>query len=410
MERALRSWLLAALFTLLCTSCAYRPLRPVVAGPDKDRAHIAVRLKPVMVDGRPVRTGVPTEIRFLPSENGKPSRVLVVAEKRGTLKWIDLRSGESGFLLKIPNVGIDTEQGFLGFDFHPDFPAVPELYTHHQAAVGFGGRTVLTRWRIWGDEVSSMTGQGEEVLAFDQPQGGHNGGQLSFGPDGYLYVGFGDGGWQGDPENEAQDPTSLFGSIIRIDVDARDPGKAYGVPADNPFVDGGHLPEVYAYGFRNPWRFDFGPKGELVGTDLGQDRLEEINLVIAGGNYGWSLKEGSLCYGGQVRVRKGSCTDDDLRDPIHEYRRAEGRAIIGGKFYRGGKIEALSGAFLFADYTSGRLWALRPGAIWHGNQVGSQISALGGFGIAPTTFGRDDSGEVYVGVQSGRIYKLVPGS
>ncbi len=402
-EQPLRTCILAALLALLGSGCAYRPLRPILVGHDKDREQVSVRLRPVKVDGVPVRTGVPTEIRFLPTDSGKPSRVLLVAEKRGTLKWIDLRTGESGFLLKIPNVGIDIEQGLLGFDLHPDFPAVPELYTHHQAAVGFGGRTVVTRWRIWGDEISSMTAQGEEVLAFDQPQGGHNGGQLAFGPDGYLYVGFGDGGWQGDPENEAQDPTSLFGTVIRIDIDRRDPGLAYAVPPDNPFVSGGHLPEVFAFGFRNPWRFDFGPQGELLLADLGQDRQEEIDLVVAGGNYGWSLKEGSSCYGGPRPGRSGTCADPLLQDPIHEYKRAEGRAVIGGKFYTGSKLEDLAGAFVFGDYTSGRLWALRSdGAQW-------PVIALGGFGIAPTTFGRDDAGELYVGVQSGRIYKLVPG-
>ena len=404
MEPTLRPLILSAVLALLCSGCAYRPLRPIMARQDKDRDQIGIRLRPVKVDGRPVRTGVPTEIRFLPTDTGKASRVLVVAEKRGTIRWVDLRTGESGFLLKIPNVGIDIEQGLLGFDFHPDFPAVPELYTHHQSAVGFGGRTVLTRWTVWGDEVSAMTTQGEQILAFDQPQGGHNGGQLSFGPDGNLYVGFGDGGWQGDPENQAQDPTTFFGSIIRIDVDRRDPGLAYAVPEDNPFVQGGHLPEVYAFGFRNPWRFDFGPEGVLLVADVGQDRLEEIDLVVAGGNYGWSLKEGTECYGLPRPGRIRTCQDDDLRGPIHEYRRSEGRAIIGGKFYSGSKVAALEGAFVFGDYTSGRLWALRP------TEDGATVLALGGFGIAPTSFGRDDNGEVYVGVQSGRIYRLVPGS
>ena len=398
-----RRWALWALAAIVLSGCAYRPLRPLWTGANATQSRIAARLKPLQLEGRPLRTGVPTEIRFLPTDTGKPSRVLVVAEKRGTIRWIDLRTEDSGFLLEIPNVGIDIEQGLLGFDFHPDFPAVPEVYTHHQAAVGFGGRTVLTRWTIWGDDVSSMTAQGEEILAFDQPQGGHNGGQLAFGPDGYLYVGFGDGGWQGDPEDHAQDTTNLFGAMIRIDVDRRDPGLAYAIPADNPFVSGGHLPEVFAFGFRNPWRFDFGPEGVLLLADLGQERIEEINAVVPGGNYGWSLKEGSLCYGGLLRVRRGACEDPELIDPIHQYKRGEGRAIIGGKFYRGDKLPGLLGAFVFADHTSGRIWGVRTAGDT------AEVLAIGGFGIAPTAFGRDDLGEVYVGVQSGRIYKLVPG-
>ena len=361
---------------------------------------MSVRLQALKVDGETLRAGVPTEIRFLPDRAGKADRLMLVAEKGGTIRWIHLKTGETGALLRIPNVGIDIEQGLLGFDLHPDWPERAELFTHHQAAEGFGGRTVVTRWHVRGP-IEEATLTGEEVLSFAQPQGGHNGGQLAFGPDGYLYVGFGDGGWQGDPQNEAQDAHTLFGSIIRIDVDV--PGVSYAIPADNPFVAGQFRREIFAYGFRNPWRLDFGPQNELVVADVGQDRLEEINVVLAGGNYGWSLKEGDLCYGGPFRQRRGSCEDPDLIDPVHLYRRAEGRAVIGGKFYRGQDIETLKDAYVFADYTSGRFWALR----MHTRPV--EVVALGGFGLAPTAFGRDSAGELYVGVQSGRIYKLIAG-
>lgn len=404
MDRPLSHRLLLAVLlgaALLSAGCVNRALRPVFSGVDAERPQIGVRLKAIEVDGEPLRTGVPTEIRFLPTGTNKASRVLVVAEKRGTLRWIDLRRGTTGFLVQIPNVGIDIEQGLLGFDFHPRYPAVPELFTHHQDAEGFGGRTVITRWTLSGDSPEAMTAEGTEVLSFDQPQGGHNGGQLAFGPDGYLYVGFGDGGWQGDPGDRAQDTDNLFGTLIRLDIDV--PGVSYSIPPDNPFVKGEARREIWAYGFRNPWRFDFGPDGALVLADLGQDRQEEINLVEPGGNYGWSLKEGTLCFGGPRRQRRGSCEDSALVDPIHSYRRAEGRAIIGGKFYTGSAIEELDGAWVFADYTSGRMWAMR---LVNG---AAEVLALGGFGIAPTAFGRDDAGEIYVGVQGGRLYKLVPG-
>jgi len=373
-------------------------LRPIFAASDEAREQVPARLRPLMAGGRPVVARGPTEIRFLPDLDRR-DRVLVVAERRGGLRWFDLRTGESGYFFRVSSVGIEVEQGLLGFAFDPDFPKVPVVYTHHVAfGGGFGGRSVVTRWRLWGDDVRSMTATSEVVLEFNQPQGGHNGGPIEFGPDGMLYVAFGDGGWQGDPRNRSQDPTNLFGTVIRIDVRRVDEG--YRVPDDNPFVEGGHLPEVWAYGFRNPWRMDFDAEGRLLLADVGQDRVEEIDLVVAGGNYGWSLKEGTLCFG-VGRRRDGSCEDPDLIDPIYEYRRSDGRAVIGGRVYGGKRLPGLEGRFLFGDYTHGRLWAVRPDD--------GDVVALGGFGIAPTCFGRDSDGEVYVGVQSGRIYKLVPG-
>lgn len=382
---------------------AERALRPLFAGADRQRVQVPVKLKPVSLDGQPLLARFPTEIRFLPTGTDRPSHVMVIAEKRGALKWADLKTGESGYLFRIPHVGIDIEQGLVGFDFDPQFPARPYIYTHHQSpGGGFGGRSVITRWTMWGDDVRSMTAESSVILEFVQPQGANNGGQVTFGPDGLLYLSFGDGGWQGDPANRAQDPTNLHGTVLRLDVSQTD--GTYSVPPDNPFVGGGHLPEVWAFGFRNPWRFDFGPDGELLLADVGQERFEEINQVVRGGNYGWSLREGTSCYG-LSRKRSGSCDDEDLIDPIHEYRRAEGRAVIGGKFYEGRKLPALDGRFVFGDYTNGRLWAIAP----VGEQGGGDVVALGGFGIAPVCFGRDDAGEVYVGVQGGRIYKLLPG-
>ncbi len=383
-----------------------RALRPLFSGVDKERPQVGVRLKPVTLDGKPLTARFPTEIRFLPTANKRPSRVIVIAEKRGALKWADLRTGETGYLFRIEGSEPGVEQGLMGFDFDPSYPEVPHVYTYHVApGGGFGGRSIITRWTLWGDDVRSLTATSERVLEFRQPQGQHNGGQVAFGPDGMLYVGFGDGGWQGDPRNRGQDRESLHGTVIRIDVHGRDEGKGYAVPRDNPFVGGGHLPEVYAFGFRNPFRFDFGPDGVLLLADVGQERVEEIDQVVAGGNYGWSLKEGSLCFGLSSRPREGSCDDPDLIDPLHEYRRTEGRAVIGGKFYEGRKVPELAGRFVFGDYTNGRLWEVAP----HRGDEGADVVAMGGFGIAPVCFGRDGLGELYVGVQGGLIYKLIPG-
>lgn len=396
--------LLLALLLPQSSDAAGRALRPLLSGLDKERTQVPVKLRPLMADGKPVLATYPTEMRFMPGRNGRPSRTLVVSEKRGAMRWVDVRTGESGYLFRVDGVGIDIEQGLVGFDFDPDFPNTPHLYTHHQAPGGFGGRTVITRWALWGDDVRSMTATSEVIFELSQPQGAHNGGQLAFGPDGMLYIGLGDGGWEGDPNNRAQDTTSLFGSVLRIDVKIEEEGRKYGIPKDNPFVEGGHLPEVWAYGFRNPVHFDFGPGGVLLLGDIGQDRIEEIDQVVRGGNYGWSLKEGSLCFG-LGRKRRGACADENLIDPIHQYRTREGWVVVGGKFYGGRKIPALSGRFLFGDYTTGRIWAISP----ESEAAPADLVALGGFGVAPVCFGVDDAGEIYVGVQSGRIYKIVPG-
>ncbi|MCO4772905.1 MAG: PQQ-dependent sugar dehydrogenase [Deltaproteobacteria bacterium] len=408
MGRPLKSAvLLTLLFALLCPGGALareRALQPLFSGTDKDRPRVSVKLRPVVVNGKPLVARFPTEIRFFPSASSGPGKVMVIAEKRGALRWVVLRTGETGYFFRVGAVGIEVEQGLMGFDFDPEFPKRPYIYTYHLApGGGFGGRSVITRWTVWGDDVRSMTATSKVVLEFPQPQAGHNGGQVAFGPDGMLYVGFGDGGWQGDPRNRGQDGENLHGTVIRIDVRSLDGDVPYTIPPDNPFVDGGHQPEVFAYGFRNPFRFDFGPSGRLLLADVGQERLEEINDVVSGGNYGWSFKEGSLCYG-LGRLREGSCDDPSFIDPIHEYRRSEGRAVIGGKFYRGRRVPKLAGFFLFGDYTNGRLWGIKPGD--DGEHV---LVSLGGFGIAPVCFGQDEAGEIYVGVQRGRIYKIVPG-
>lgn len=374
------------------------PLVPVFSGADRERGQVGVRLKPVLAAGVEVQVRQPTDLAFLPEdERGHP--VLLVSERSGGLRWFDLRTGDAGTLLSVNAWPIEVEQGFLGFTLHPDFPRVPEIYTHHIAiGGGLGGRSVLTRWRIWGDDVRSMTAEPEVLLEVVQPQAAHNGGQVRFGPDGFLYLGLGDGGWQGDPANRAQNRKDLLGTILRLDVAEDGP---YRVPADNPFVGGGHRPEVWAFGFRNPWRFDWSSEGTLYVADVGQDRIEEIDRVEAGGNYGWSLREGTACYG-QGRVRPGSCDDEGLIDPVYEYRRNDGRAIVGGRFYEGRKLDPLAGRFVFGDYTSGRLWAFSEDA-------SPPLLALGGFGVAPVAFGEDAEGELYLAVQGGRIYRLVPG-
>jgi glucose/arabinose dehydrogenase len=192
-----------------------------------------------------------------------------------------------------------------------------------------------------------------ELLTVEQPARNHNGGMIAFGPDGYLYIGMGDGGSRGDPHNLAQDPDELLGKMLRIDVDG---GEPYAIPPDNPFADGAQgRPEIYALGLRNPWRFSFDrATGDLYAADVGQNRMEEINVIRRGGNYGWRIMEGTLCF----EPRTG-CDPTGLELPIAEYRHARGRcSITGGYVYRGEAIPELVGAYLFSDYCEGVIRAL----------------------------------------------------
>jgi len=368
---------------------------------------IKVRLEPVEAGERPIRASTLTNIVPMPALPGAGS-VLVLTERKGLARWIDLDSGASGTLLDLRPLGSYPELGLLGFALHPDFAENRRVVTYNteqKTKDGGGPWAVISEWTMSGDTPSdwSLTDR-KEIFRLVQPQEGHNAGCLAFGPDGYLYIAFGDGGFQRDPQNLVQDTENYYGSILRIDVDRADEGKAYGIPDDNPFAAGGHLPEVWAWGFRNPWRFTFGPHGRLIVADVGQNAWEEINVVEAGGNYGWSLREGPDCFAPR-RERAGSCDEEGLLDPVHYYGRAEGAAIIGGPVYVGSLVPGLEGSFVFGDNVSGRLWALQlpaPGA-----EGEAQVISLGGTLLPITTIGLDPSGEVVIGTNDGNTYRIV---
>ncbi|HHO50385.1 MAG TPA: dehydrogenase, partial [Deltaproteobacteria bacterium] len=225
----------------------------------------------------------------------------------------------------------------------------------------------------------------------------HDAGQLAFGPDGMLYVGLGDGGFRNDPLGAGQDRSTLLGSMLRLDV--RTPGR-YAVPDDNPFVGiAGVRPEIWAYGLRNPWRYSFTPDGRLVVADVGQNTWEEIDLVSRGDNLGWSLREGSSCF----EPPKG-CPTVDLTDPIYTYGRKDGGSVTGGVVWTA--PGPLQGRYLFGDFSTGRLWALRlpqPGAA----AGQAEVTALGRFDLRPSAFGRAPDGRVWVaGFARGAIYQI----
>lgn len=283
------------------------------------------------------------------------SSVWFAVEQKGTLvRFKDSPGARKSTALDIRDrVKYGGERGFLGLAFHPDFQKNGHIFVNYTTEAGGPLTTRVSRFTA-NDARSEFDPKSEKVLlSFRQTYANHNGGQVSFGPDGYLYIGVGDGGSAGDPKNDAQNPRTLLGTILRIDVDASGE-KGYGIPDGNAFTDGSGRPEIYAWGLRNPWRFSWDPKTEkLWVADVGQNAYEEINIVEAGENYGWRFREGKHCY-----KPKTDCRTKGLVDPVHEYSHKQGdKSITGGYVYRG-KVESLAGHFIYGDFVSGRIWAL----------------------------------------------------
>ena len=235
------------------------------------------------------------------------------------------------------------------------------------------------------------------IMEVAQPYSNHNGGQLAFGPDGYLYLGPGDGGSGGDPSGNGQNLGTLLGKILRIDV--RGVRNGYRIPPDNPFVGvQGARPEVWAYGMRNPWRFSFdSATGRLWAADVGQNAWEEVNRVERGGNYGWNVMEGRHCY-----KPSSGCDRSELILPLAEYSHNDGCSVTGGFVYRGQRLASLQGAYLYADYCSGKIWALRPQS--DGSVSNEEILDTN---LQIASFAQDLAGEVYILSHNQGIYRFV---
>jgi hypothetical protein len=290
------------------------------------------------------------------------------------------------------------EQGLLGLAFHPNFEENGYFYINYVADSPL--RTIIARYSVMANDADQADRNSELVLLeVNQPFSNHKGGQLAFGVDGYLYIGLGDGGSAGDPFGNAQNRSSLLGKILRIDVNSPSAGRNYSVPTDNPFVGNtfGYREEIYAYGLRNPWRFSFDPPtGKLWVADVGQNQREEIDLVEKGKNYGWNIMEGSLCYSPAT-----GCNQAGLELPVWDYGRNEGVCVIGGFIYRGSAFAGLYGAYIYGDYGSGRIWALR----YDGTSapVNTLIVATA---LSITSFGLDKNNELYFTAFDGKIHKL----
>jgi glucose/arabinose dehydrogenase len=324
-------------------------------------------------------------------------RLFIVQQDGQVLVHDGARVLEEPFLDIADRVSCCGERGLFDIAFHPDYARNGTFFVHYSDRAG---DTAIARMRVSNDPNRADPNSVQVVLRVAQPYRNHNGGQIRFGPDGFLYIALGDGGSGGDPGDRAQNLGELLGKMLRIDVDRGDP---YAIPAGNPFIDRvGARPEIWAYGLRNPWRFSFDREtGDLFIADVGQNAREEVNWRAAdsrgGENYGWRLMEGRACY----NPRSG-CNDGSLTMPILEVPQTEGDcSITGGYRYRGARYAEARGLYIYGDYCSGRIWAAADAnGAWRAVEI---IDT--GFNIS--SFGEDEAGELYVADHDGTIYRLV---
>jgi glucose/arabinose dehydrogenase len=353
---------------------------------------------------------------------GDGTNRLFVLEQAGRIRVLENRPGTDAapvFLDIVSRVrDRHNEEGLLALAFHPGYRENGWFYVYYSASDPLRG--VLSRFSVSTAGPDAADPSSEKViLEVAQPYGNHNGATVLFGPDGFLYLSLGDGGWANDPHNHGQDLSTLLGDILRIDVDREEGGRAYAIPKDNPFVDvPGARPEIWAFGLRNVWRMSFDrATGELWAGDIGQNRWEEIDLIVKGGNYGWRIREGAHPFKGDQPPSLDPRTGQPMTliDPVIEYGRDEGISVTGGHVYRGTQIPALAGAYVYADYVSGRIWGLR-----RSGGAGGRVTAHRLIVSEPrpgiASFGEDAAGEIYLCVfdrvdapgSPGRILKLAP--
>jgi glucose/arabinose dehydrogenase len=324
---------------------------------------------------------------------------LFAIEQPGLIRII-----QDGSLLAAPFLDIrarvgssGSEQGLLGLAFHPDYTNNGYFFVNYTDR---SGDTVIARYRVSADPSLADPSTEVRLLEVQQPYGNHNGGDLAFGPDGYLYISLGDGGSGGDPRNFGQSVDTLLGKLLRIDVSEVD---GYSIPAGNPFMDGDGRPEIWAYGLRNPWRISFDQlTGDLYIADVGQNSWEEVNFQPAGSpggeNYGWNIMEGFHCF------QSSACDQSGLTLPVIEYAlHVQGDcAVTGGYVYRGRSLPDWQGIYVYGDYCSGRVWGLFQNStgVWENGllfETGARI----------TSFGQDEDGEIYLVNHRGSVYQLV---
>jgi glucose/arabinose dehydrogenase len=382
------------------TSSAIPPTATALPSPTSTPTAAAGQSKDpvtIQVEVRPVVAGLDQPLGIVNAGDG--SGWLYVLEKVGRIRIV-----RSGTLVAAPFLDISdrvnasaNERGLLGLAFHPRYAENGFFYvnyTNHQ------GNTVIARFAMSSDAAQGDRNTESVLLTLDQPAANHNGGNLAFGPDGYLYIGTGDGGGAGDQYGNGQNGNTLLGAMLRLDVDG---GQPYAIPSDNPFVDSpGVRDEIWAVGLRNPWRYSFDRlTGDLYIGDVGQNQYEEVDFQPAGSaggqNYGWPTMEGLHCYPADRPCDRGGLTL-----PIEEYDHSQGCSVTGGYVYRGKEVPLLAGIYLFGDYCSGNIWGLmRSGEDeWQAARM-AQVEAR------ISSFGEDEAGELYVvDISGGVLYRI----
>ena len=340
----------------------------------------------------------PLDLQHANDESGR----LFVVEKQGIIRLFenDPATESTSVFLDIRD-RVDAsgnEEGLLGLAFHPNYPTNGYFYVNYTAADP--NRTVIARFQGSPQNANVAETESElQILSFSQPFSNHNGGQLAFGPDGYLYIAVGDGGSGGDPDGNSQNRNTLLGSILRIDINNPSSGNNYGIPSDNPYVGNSATvrEEIYAYGLRNPWRFSFDPEtGQLWTGDVGQNSFEEIDIIEAGGNYGWNIMEGMHCF-----EPSSGCDQSGLQMPVWEYGRDQGISVTGGYVYRGSVLNQLTGLYIYGDFGTGKIWALDAT-----DSDDPQNIELTDADFSISSFGTDAINELYICSFDGSIYKL----
>ena len=336
---------------------------------------------------------------YVTSPPHDPSRLFIV-EKRGTIRIVKNGVLQPGFFLDLRGrVTTGSEQGLLGMAFHPRDGRVVVDYTTTGSAPG--GRSRISTFTVSTNPDELDPASERVLLEVDQPYSNHNGGHVAFGPDGYLYIGLGDGGSGGDPHGNGQDQTDLLGSILRIDIDHAAP---YTIPPTNPLAgDPVRRRELWNWGLRNPWRFSFDRAlGTLYIADVGQSAREEVDVQPAssggGENYGWAIMEGRMCY------RSTTCSTVGLTLPVLEYTHADGCSITGGYVYRGNAIPEIQGLYFYSDYCDGWIRSFEYSGGTARNPRNWPALAPGG---RISSFGEDAAGELYIVEAEGRVFKLV---
>lgn len=382
-----------------------RPINATCAAPPRPIENTDVGT----VDAFPGAPGFNSPTKLLQAP-GDGSRWFVL-EKSGRVRVFDVSDPTTvtTYLDFSGEVWTNSEGGLLGMAFHPDFPATPEVYVSY---TGFTGATRVSKFsRIILDDTNNPQNPTEQILlTVEQDFNNHNGGDIAFGNDGYLYIGLGDGGSGGDPNNRSQTTRHMLGSFLRIEVlGVGFPSPGYNIPSDNPFAGNQKCgpglnvqdcPEIYAWGIRNPWRWSFDrPTGTLWAADVGQNQWEEVDIIVNGGNYGWR------CYEATHEYNTAGCADTGFIDPVTEYDHNLGVSITGGFVYRGAAIPVLQGRYVFADYVSGRIWALRGDG--QGGYINDEIIDTN---FLISSFGEGVDGELYfLDYGAGRIRRITEG-